>query len=607
MSVGMTKRNLAHVLQEAAKNQILRAANIVSLAIEHDQGAVVQECFDLGVEIDTDNHRTNLLCIAANQQKENVVETLLKLKANYGLARRLLLEARWMYFPPLDRYEQWNRQSIRNAIELLTSTALRYYLAWMDDRGPGARLRDCFQQNYDVITERVCITAGNTTTSLAAGNSVYYEWGPMSSRRSVESAWDNSLAILRKACRGVLPRNAHDILLFTALTKAMSHEIDDKLGSSLEDQVLADLNRWNIVLKSNKEELAALRQAILNIWDVDIWRHTSSSDMNVALPERADFYNVFQHFQDLANTLTQTSWSVVATASPCDEQSAMPAPTRFPDCEFANGVQPHEQICPDSRPSPEPPIPTLLRPNFLFISESKTPYHTVTPGTDPGLEVTRCTIDAHQEHWRSVRNVVDLIVIGENPVACGKATFRFQTTTQSPVHLGAYIPLYHKRCAAAAVIERTYLLLSLLLGYLHPVSIGATGMNTPFDESSGGGSSGAASCSAESLVFSNQASEAQDTPVETHMPSPTRDDVAPSFDCGSCDRSFSKVGLLNRHTKEEHRKELHVCARCGRGFKRKDYRDHHQRKQPRTCVAGRLLVADARVAGGNGDAHPQAP
>ena len=54
------------------------------------------------------------------------------------------------------------------------------------------------------------------------------------------------------------------------------------------------------------------------------------------------------------------------------------------------------------------------------------------------------------------------IINGDNPVACGTAIFRYPTTTQ-PL---AYVAADPQRCDAAKVIERTYLLLSLLLGYL---------------------------------------------------------------------------------------------------------------------------------------------
>lgn len=225
-----------------------------------------------------------------------MIYILLSNGADCGLARQLLQGA-----------------GLTEAVETLITAALRYYLAWISDHEKGATLRYWFDYEYNTITQKVFVITCESNTLVEPGNSVYDERGPHSQTKNAERAWENSPAILKKACRGNLPKTARGILLFTALAKTMSSEIDGKQGSTLQTDLLADLNIWNILMHTNPDELQALIRAILNVWNIDIRKQTSNSDIHVDLrPNGEGFTEMLQHFQDLANDLLQTSHQALA-------------------------------------------------------------------------------------------------------------------------------------------------------------------------------------------------------------------------------------------------------------------------------------------------------
>lgn len=299
------KRLLATKSFDFSLVRFIPLTDMVSLIIKYNHGSLLQEYLDLckehlpldhfNEELSLSNTLDNPLCMASTQNKPDIIPILLSNGADYGLARQILQGA-----------------GLTEAVEILITTALNYYLAWTSDQQKRAPLRSRFYNEYYTITDKVFFTNRESDTPIEPRNTVYYEWGPHSSRKSAETAWEDSLAILKKACRGNLPRTAHGVLLFTALTKAMSSEIDDKEGSTFERDLLADLNRWNILMDRSPDELEALTRAIRNIWGIDIREQTSNSNINADSRLTGGFMDMLQHFQDLANDLVQTSHEVLA-------------------------------------------------------------------------------------------------------------------------------------------------------------------------------------------------------------------------------------------------------------------------------------------------------
>ncbi|KAK7909235.1 hypothetical protein PG985_015113 [Apiospora marii] len=553
------------------------------LAIEYDSGWALQKCLalgqkdsflhNLGEKLGIPSTQNNPLCIASTQNKPDIIHILLSNGADYGLARQLLQHA-----------------GLTNVVEILITAALRYYLAWTSDPETQAPLRSRFYVEYDTITKNVFYTSRDSNTPIESHNTVYYEWGPHSSRKSAESAWLNSLAILKKACRGNLPRTAHGVLLFTSLAKAMSSEIDEKQGSTLTQDLMADLNRWNILMYTNPNELEALTQAIWNVWHIDIRKQTSNSDIHVDSSPADGFMEMLQHLQDVANDLVQTSHEVLANPDPSAQQaitvredtSRRLSKVELDALEQRHGHTPRPPKPPDKR-SQVAGVVLIVMAGVAFATVfayliSKTYISSSSlPGTDTIHLVTRCRAERCREHWQRTNNIACSIIAGDNPVACGTAMFRYPTTTQPLV----YVAAYNERCDAAKIVEKTYLLLSLLLGYLYPATPGNLVTELSSEEHRDDAMSSTTPTTTESGSHTPRAARADSPLVEAQLLPTSRNKIGSDFPCPQCPRMFPKVGLLNRHIREKHTDLRFPCSipGCGRVFKRNCYRKDHERTQ----------------------------
>ncbi|KAK8109174.1 hypothetical protein PG984_014975 [Apiospora sp. TS-2023a] len=484
-----------------------------------------KELLDLFVRIQNDP--VLALCDASRLNQPVKIHILLSNGADYGLARRILQDA-----------------GPTKAVETLATAALEYYLSWTSNREKGIRLRSRFEKEYNTITQNVRGTTCDPNIHIEPGNTVYREWGPHSSAKSFENAWEYSLATLRKACRGKLPKTAHDVLFFTAIAKAMCSEINGQPGSPLETDLLGDLNRWGILMHTNPSELEALTRAIRNVWNIDIEKSTSSSGIHDDSYSKEDFADMLQHFQDLANDLVQTSHEVLVD--------------RDPTIEPANALQEEDIWRRSSQAEP-------------YALDQRI-AHVGLPPKPPDKQYQMAESAVY-----IVMAGVAFAVVFAYLITCGTAIFRYPTTTRPLV----YVPADGWRCDAAKVIERTYLLLSLLLGYLYPVTPTNLVTEPLLEESRGSAMSSTLSITTESDSPTPTTAQTESPLAEASLLPESHDNIGSAFPCPQCPRQFPKVGILNRHIREKHTNLRFPCSfpGCRREFKRNCYRKEHERTQ----------------------------
>ncbi|KAK8103536.1 uncharacterized protein PG998_010569 [Apiospora kogelbergensis] len=464
------------------------------------------------------------------------------------------------------------------AVETLTSVALSYYLTWINNTSTNAPLRFRFNKEYKNMDQNMHDLTHDMNAGMLLGSSVGNRWGPGSIRQDAASAWSHSLVILRQACRGRLPRTASDVLLFTALSKAMSAEIDATQDSKLENELLDDLNRWNLLLQENPVELSALEKATSAIWGVDITKRTIISKSGISADVQ-DFENIFGHFEDLANNLIQTSYSALIHSENRPQQPITGQNSH--QQTFIGREESHRQV--------DTPLP--LKPPDKRYGVSESTIYMVMAGVAFAavfafLITLNFTPEVYMRDWRSLNDTLRSIVTGGNPVASGAAMFQTPTTSQ----MLFYSPADVQRCDAAHVIERSYLLLALLLGYLVPMSMSPSNATTeplPVE----GTDLDTISVEAASAPLSRSGGHVADrttpsttesvtSPTET-VPVDTPPAQEPVFKCRHCPYTCPQRGRLNRHTKEKHSKVRYRCSApgCRKDFARNCYREEHERKR----------------------------
>lgn len=254
--------------------------NLLLAAVRGGQQDIVKLLLEKGAHVDAGTETQTALCVAAQMRDESMVRLLLDYGADYGMAELLLRmsELKGLSTHPLNR--------------------LRAYVARYKKDGLAEKRTKAMQLRFQFWREHQHIkrTAQEIPSQLATYS---WNWKPSQWEHEIEldsrSAWSTSLRVLRGLCRGVLPRSLNATLLFLALAKNMSSIIhnDDERGTiDFKD----DLARWQLLFDNSEISLWGFRQAVKNIWDVDVdhlwYFHTVSSALE-------SFQNLVFEFSNL--------------------------------------------------------------------------------------------------------------------------------------------------------------------------------------------------------------------------------------------------------------------------------------------------------------------
>ncbi|KAK8091592.1 hypothetical protein PG997_001953 [Apiospora hydei] len=234
----------------------------------------------------------------------------------------------------------------------------------------------------------------------------------------------------------------------------------------------------------------------------------------------------------------------------------------FDDNSIA-GSESQYHISPEIPLPPEPPDPkTDVSDNAVYPVMAGVAFTIVFAF----LVMFPAVLEEYLGHWKPMHDAASLIVNGGNPVARGTAELHSYPSPWLP----PYVPGTTQICSAAQIVERTYLLLALLLGYLVVKSPDVVKVTKETSLDSIG----------ERASHTNE-----DTQLVASQPATTgtSNERVPIFECKSCPYTCPELGRLNRHIKEKHEKVRYLCSApgCQKGFLRKDYREKHELKQHR--------------------------
>ncbi|KAK8022693.1 hypothetical protein PG993_013460 [Apiospora rasikravindrae] len=580
--------DLPKLLEECAsplaRNRLLRiveVGNLVALAVERGQTCILQDLLQAGVTADGYDESPRQmkesgifrspLCIALWRNQTDIVRVLLKYGASFGLAKKLFHDA-----------------GMSDMAERLSTVALGYYLTWTHDMERITELRFRFNREYNRISPGIRRFAPVDTRWDHTPDSVFNELEIALASTCAEDAWDESLEILQKACRGVLPRTANKALIFIVLLKTMASSIDEAQGSRLEHDLLPDLNRWSTIPDWHPAEQAALVTAVLGIWEVDIRLQTPGSKVDMTdARARKVFSNMLQQFQDMANILVERSHDAFTDPNPYVQSAVTIREARF--CQNSAEDSNHQEGSdPELARPTEPPDRKLgTLPAAVYLVMAGVGFTVIFAS----LILFCAALEGYNKHWRWRHEVAASIVAGDNPVARGSTH--------------GYI--------AAQIIERTYLLLALLLGFLvtKPPDNVAIATRTLLCDTEDPGSHMTEYVPLFPPDVHEYLYRLAETPNRTptgvaSQPSSALEDPNPGYECRYCFYTCSELGRLNRHTKEQHEKVRYPCSApsCKKSFTRKDYREKHERKQhggfasqpPSLPAAYRHLPVVGRVA-----------
>lgn len=116
-----------------------------------------------------------------------------------------------------------------------------------------------------------CARAPSPTkwSSLPHGPFEYSNWGNAFDD-DYSKAWSRGMSVMRGLCRGEVPSNLYDTIMFLAIARAISLIKSASGASAQHTEFVADLSRWQVLFVSEDSALSNFRHAVSDIWGASI-------------------------------------------------------------------------------------------------------------------------------------------------------------------------------------------------------------------------------------------------------------------------------------------------------------------------------------------------
>ncbi|KAI8953829.1 hypothetical protein F4801DRAFT_87271 [Xylaria longipes] len=449
------------------------------------------------------------------------------------------------------------------------------------------RLRNNFWKEYSLMSQAV---ASNVHLGLISFYCGYIERfsvesfnnGPFFVEENVRSAWVTAVETMRGVCKGNIPRNTDDVLLFLVLAKSMIPIIDECGVQGMEAEFFADLSRWQLVFRQEGQEHKQFIRVVKTTWDVDV-----TQSRLFRLEDTRHFEIEILHIQDLTRRLNIHANNVFKITN-LSELNLPNVQARWRARQATS--KPHR---------PEEPVHHRMQDDTHLSFTNDDPCPPEINGANPSRppeEGHTSEISQRVESPSAPNPVLVIILAGSifgiilafllllrSSAYCStiRGLFPLATTVHTAVKSGMVI--YDQTC----IIRRTRELLELYLGSSTPKAHECT-MTSGRRESRQQNTSSAESTdyddidqssSSGSAFISSESGPALET-GRTELKCPPSTKVKKTY-CDTCKKGFGTTSNLGKHNRDMHENVRYPCrfSGCGKTYQRNDRRVYHEKRK----------------------------
>ncbi|RYC54797.1 hypothetical protein CHU98_g11413 [Xylaria longipes] len=429
------------------------------------------------------------------------------------------------------------------------------------------RLRNNFWKEYSLMSQAV---ASNVHLGLISFYCGYIERfsvesfnnGPFFVEENVRSAWVTAVETMRGVCKGNIPRNTDDVLLFLVLAKSMIPIIDECGVQGMEAEFFADLSRWQLVFRQEEREHRQFIRAVKAIWDVDMTQSRLDG-----LEDTLHFEMEILNIQDLTRRLNIHANSVFKITN-LSELNLPNVQARWRARQATS--KPHR---------PEEPVHHRMQDDTHLSFTNDDPCPPEINGANPSRppEEGHTSEISHRVESPSAPNPVLVIILAGSIFAIILAFLLLHTAVKSGM------VIYDQTC----IIRRTRELLELYLGSSTPKAHECTmtsgrresrQQNTSSAESTDYDDIDQSSSSGSAFIESGPALETG----RTELKCPPSTKVKKTY-CDTCKKGFGTTSNLGKHNRDMHENVRYPCrfSGCGKTYQRNDRRVYHEKRKHR--------------------------